>query len=405
MTKSIFSGLSRTEKRILELSSKKRFKNSVGISALDLESDLKLKNKKVMAIMEGLVEKGLGSINKNVKLYQIALSFDSKKVKKCGSLEQKHKEVITHIFFPSENILKHYYYKSSLVKNNQSEYVKRLALGISQIELFYFTESVLTKYYDHPENYKVDDSQSGGLITIKSETSDDIYINARFGKRKTEQGKIIIAVICSDLAAMSDREQSHWKSYEISNRCFTKTDLDFNKFIDRNFYGCWNDFSDPIREIEKVLKRYNDFFGKEAFFVRTKNANLHPPSESTDKDFFNSFSELFKLVGSDNINSEKLKEVMKNYLGFSEDEFVHKISGRALSNLQLFELFTIKVTEENDLYEIIKIIKKFRIESDHKILQENKKRKNATNFFYENCLSYVSKMTSQLEKLSKIIRT
>ena len=325
MTKSIFSGLSKTEKRILALSSKKRFENHAGISALDLESDLNLKNKKVMAIMEGLVEKGLGSINKNVKLYQIALSFDSKKVKKGNPLEQKHKEVITHIFFPSENILKHYYYKSSLAKNNQSEYVKRLALGTSQIELFYFDESVLTKYYDHPENYKVDDSQSGGLITIKSET-DDIYINARFGKRKTEQGKIMIAVICSDLAAMSNREQSHWKSHEIDNCCFTKTDADFNKFIDRNFYGSWNDFLDPIKEIEKVLKRYNDFFEKEAFFVRTKNADLHPPSEGTDRDFFNSFSELFKLVGPDNINGKKLKAIMENHLGFSEDEFIYKDS-------------------------------------------------------------------------------
>ena len=50
------------------------------------------------------------------------------------------------------------------------------------------------------------------------------------------------------------------------------------------------------------------------------------------------------------------------------------------------------------------MIKEFRIESDHKILQENKKRENATNFFYENCLNYVSKMTNQLEKLSKTIR-
>lgn len=140
---------------ILEYCSKKWFDNPAGISALDLAQHFQITNEAAMRIFESLNELEYGTLNRNVKLY--SAHFNPKNVSKSLNF----KEEITHIFFPSSKVLATYYEKLGLLRQNIPEYEKRLKLGAGQVNQAYFEEEVLRKYFNHPEKYEVEDSESG----------------------------------------------------------------------------------------------------------------------------------------------------------------------------------------------------------------------------------------------------
>jgi hypothetical protein len=390
--------LSEEEKKVLSISSKKWFSNPAGISAIDIADSLLLTNDQIMKIMEGFVFRGLGTINENVELYCIKLDFEN------TTQDFESKKVITHIFFPSKEVLKYYFYKSKLAKEDISEYVKRLHLGGSQISLSFFNEEVLRKYFDHPELYEIDDSMAGGRVCTNgvAEENEDEYIHVRYGKKKINNGYTAITAILSDLAAMSSNEQKYWSSFEIKECILDGKDENFNKFFERNFEGEWVEYPNPINDVTKVLSEYNRVFAEPTLYVQIENIHLRPPVENTDKELCNSCSELYKLIGPDNINIQVLKEYLKKRFQYADSALIHFESQKALSVLQIFKLFEESITSNKALYEQIEIIKSYRISADHKILGKDKKPEKYTMKFYEICQQYVLKANELLGKIIAI---
>lgn len=153
------------------------FKNSCGISALDVARDLSLDHAVVMRTLEQLVSTGHGSMNKDVQLCQ--LSFDTENI----SAGFKHEPVVTHIFFPSKQVLRDAFYSSQMPQQNLAEYTTRLHLGANQIALVHFNEEVLSRYLDHPELYEINDSLAGGDVSSLSNTPDDRHLLVAVQKR------------------------------------------------------------------------------------------------------------------------------------------------------------------------------------------------------------------------------
>jgi biotin operon repressor len=90
--------------KVLELSIEHWNQKFVGVSALEICEKLSVSNEEVMKIMENLRDQGKGSINANVELYPAKFNPDNLE---WSMLEQG---IITHMFFPSKEVLTNYFY-------------------------------------------------------------------------------------------------------------------------------------------------------------------------------------------------------------------------------------------------------------------------------------------------------
>lgn len=367
------------EKKVLRYCSKKWFGNPAGIAALDLDRDFHLTNEEAMVLFEKLVEKGLGTINADVVLYQISFSVGEKTEMPIG------KKVITHIFFPSKDVLAQHFYKSTLARKDIPEYSKRLHLGAHQIGMVFFKEEVLRKYFDHPEKYKINDTLSGGGLTANCKNENDEYLHVRYGKKLVNNGRVAVIAIYKDLAMMSPSEQKYWSSYEIKEFQADSDDENFRRFLLRTYEGEFVNYQNPIADLSNAIDSVNKLFGNKSLFQKNKNIHLHQPVENTKKAYCDSCSELFKLVGPDNIKKSALKEFLLKKSRISADELVDKDTKRELSSFQLVQLLESKLTENRDLTERIERIRKHRIEADHKILDDGNEEGNYTSHFNLLC--------------------
>lgn len=356
--------LSQVEKQIIKICSDKWFENPVGICSLDLVENIGLSNKEIMKIMEELVKKGAGTINANEKMYLVTLNMD-----KDGDISHG-KEVNTHIYFPSKEVLKSKFNRSRYAKKDVPEYTKRLQLGENQIGLAFFEEEVLKKYFDHPERYKIEDTLAGGTIESSYESKDIEYFNVRYGKKLINNGKTTVAAIYHDLSMLNQNEQKYWSSYEIKDFIADRGDKNFNLFLSRTYEGEFNEFPDPINDLSNILNLLNEEFGKEKLFINLKNIHLRAPVENTRKAYCDSCSELYKIVGPDNIKKNVMIAYMKTRLNIQDSELVQNKSNRELSSIQLLQLIEKKVSHNTDLTDRIDFIKKMRIEADHKIIND-----------------------------------
>lgn len=282
---------------ILEYCSKKWFDNPAGISALDLAERFQITNEASMRIFESFYEQGFGSLNRDVELGLVHI--DLKNVRKTP----RFKKIKTHIFFPSSKVLATYYEKLGLHRQNIPEYKKRLKLGAGQMSPVYFEEEVLRKYFDHPEKYECDDSESGGSVLSRGEETP--YIWVRYSKRKMEDGNIVVGAFYKDLADMSDNDQKYWASYEIKSGKFLEYEKDqaYQQFVKSQIYGEFADYVDPIAEVFTLLKKINEAVGV-TVFKRVQNESVVPPIENTFRSFCDSCSELDKLFANGNIDEK-----------------------------------------------------------------------------------------------------
>jgi hypothetical protein len=384
------------EKKVLRYCSKKWFGNPAGIFALDLNRDFHLTNEEAMALFERMVDKGLGTINANVVLYQITFSVGKRS-------EMPTEKVVTHIFFPSKDVLAQHFYKSTLSRKDIPEYSKRLHLGAPQIGMVFFKEEVLRKYFDHPEKYKINDTLSGGYLTTnyKNENEDE-YLHVRYGKKLVNNGRVAVIAIYKDLVMMSLSEQRYWSSYEIKEFQADPDDENFRRFLLRTYEGEFVNYLNPISDLSNVIDLVNKLFGKEPLFQKNENIHLHRPVENTKKAYCDSCSELFKLVGPDNIKKRALKEFLFKKFGVTANELMDKVTGRELSSFQLLQLLESKVTKNKDLTERIEKIKKHRIEADHKILDGGREEGNYTtqfNLLCEETVHFLKDLAVKLERM------
>ena len=369
------------------------FKNFGGTSALDIASDLSLDHPVVMRLFEELVKTGHGSINANVTLYQV--SFDSESV----AAGFKHEPVVTHIFFPAKQALRDAFYASSLPQQCLPEYTTRLHLGAHQIGLAYFAEEVLARYLDHPELYEINDSLSGGDVSALSSTPEDRYLYVRYGKCRLSSGSISVTAIFKDLSDMGPSEQRYWHSFEIESPEIDKSDAHFQNFLARTYEGDFVYFEDPITRLLEGVIRVNNSLENGSLFARTENIHLRLPVEQTYKSHCDAASELYKIVGPDNLSQSILSSLLTNDFGMESEGLKHVESGRPLSTLQLLALLEEKLMAPRLITELLRPLSMLRVAADHKVLQAETETRSYSREFAEMC----NGLAESLEKFAELL--
>jgi hypothetical protein len=364
----------------------------VGISALDIADKLKISHKETLKYLEELKDENKGTLNENVTLYQISLDLNNND---DNFKLPEPKPVTTHIFFLSKDILNNYFQNNlkDFIKNG--EYTNRLHRGFNQIELIYFNIKVLLKYLVNKEMYLLEDDVTGGVIRLNSEyytnlTDDEIdnvrFDKVRYGKRKLLNGNIAVSAILKDLSGLTKKEQSYWYGFELENPDFILADEDFLRFVSRAYYSNWIESKDPIHDIKSNIESINEIF---SFKLYSKNENpyLRYPINNTFKEFVDCNSELYKLIGPDNLKLSKVKKVYLELLNGKLEDLTHKETGRPLSTIQVMYLILTKLNIElAEIYKVhLEIVKQNRIAGDHKITIPNQNKEDYIEKFRQYC--------------------
>ncbi|WP_199877153.1 hypothetical protein [Salinivibrio sp. MA351] len=370
------------KKKILDLAIAQWNQSFGGTSALDICDKISVSNEEVMREMESLCKDKKGTINANVELCAIRIDPENPK------FEIPKESTTTHVFFPSKELLEDHFYDSKLVREGFPEYKNRLHCGAHQLELVMFSEEVLSRYFDHPEWYEIDDSLSGGHIWAKSEAPENRYLYVRHGKRKLDNGQSAVTAIFKDLYAMSPEEQRHWHAYELNEASFDSNDPNFARFVVRTYDGACVDSPKPIQEVLNRITEINQLFGEELLFKKYQNDHFRPPVENTRKSYYDSCSELYKLIGPDSLNQKLIKNILKKEFSTADGELIHKESKRPLSTIQLLELLEEKMGVDGVISSKIRLIGKDRMEADHKITSSAVEEHNFTEEFIFLCQKF-----------------
>jgi hypothetical protein len=352
--------------------------NFSGISGLEIASRTGLPNEVIMKYMEDLASVGKGTLNSNVELYSISIDPENPR------FERSNNPTTTHVFFPGKELLTECFYSSDLVRKKLPEYKARLYQGAHQLELVYFSDEVLARYFDHPEFYKIDDSLCGGTVLSKNEAPANRSLHIRYGRRRQADGRLAVAAIYKDLSAMSAEEQRYWHANEIEEFSPQRNDTNFLRFIERDFEGALVEYPSPIKNIQIALGRANDLFGDTPLFNRVKNSHLRLPVENTYKSLCDCCSEMYKLVGPDSLNEKTMKNFLTEKLGANNLELIHR-SKKTLSKIELLALIESKMRCEGHLTAAIKKIGMLRIKADHEIINEEAKNDNHVDTFLSIC--------------------
>jgi len=369
------------------------FRNFAGTSGFDVAQDLELDHALVMRLFEDLVKAGYGSINADVTLYQV--SFDPKNPE-AGF---KHEPVVTHIFFPSKQALQDAFYSSSLPQQRLPEYTTRLHLGANQIGLVYFAEEVLARYLDHPELYEINDSLAGGDVSALSKTSEDRHLYVRYGKCGVKSGSIAVTAIYKDLSDMGHSEQRYWHSFELDAPDIDKSDVHFQNFLARTYEGDFVEFEDPITRLLEGVAAVNKAVEPRSLFSKIKNIHLRLPVEQTYKSHCDAASELYKIVGPDNLSQSKLKELLAKDFGVTPEAMKHAETGRPLSTLQLLALVEDNLANPGLLTKRLRQLSELRVAADHKVLEAETETTSYSRKFADMC----NQLAEALETLAGLL--
>ena len=371
------------------------FRSFCGTSALDVARELALDHGLVLTTFEELADAGYGTMNMNVKLYQFKFDLDN------PGVDFDPEPVTTHIFFPSTEALKRAYFLSDLAKQGLPEFTERMHLGAHQIGLAYFSEEVLSRYLDHPEMDETNDSLAGGEISSLSNAPDDRYLYVRYGKRRLRSGHVAVTAIYKDLSDMRAPEQRYWHAHELESPEFEKSDTHFRTFISRTYDGEFVDYHDPFSALLTAVEQVNAAAGSTPFFKRLENRHLRMPVEQTYKSYCDAASELYKVLGPDNVDQPKLKSALVSNFSVSGADLTHAETGRPLSTLQLFELIEKKIGAPGVYTACLRKLAKLRIDADHKILEPRSSEQSYSTQFADMC----GEITHALGELADLLRT
>lgn len=377
---------------IIDLAIKYWNEKFVGISGIDISEKLNIQHEKVIKILEQLETEGKGTLNENVVFHPLTFALDPE----TNNFKMvKAEPVTTHVFFPAKGLLKTYFKENISNFTNNGEYTNKLHQSYNPLDLIPFDIKVLGKYLNNKEMYSLNDDVTGGIIRLNSdytlgmseEETDKVYFDKIwYGKRKLANGDIAVTAIIKDLAELTKKEQSYWYGFELEKPAFKENDNDFNRFVSRAYYGCWADSKDPIHDIKSEIKEINKFLGFN-IFKKTENDYLEYPINNTFKAYADCNSELFKLIGPDNLEFKNIKKIYLDHLGGKTEDLIHSQSKRNLSPMQVLELI---IQYSNcDLCKRFKenwnIVKKNRIEGDHKITTPTQSKENYIDIFRNTC--------------------
>ena len=93
-----------------------------------------------------------------------------------------------------------------------------------------YTPDVLTKYRRAPDNYSVDEGPwAVDILTLNltaGENPEDGFGYQQCYKRKLTDGRTVLVPWPLDFEKLSDRERSHWATFEITNPEYAAPDDD-----------------------------------------------------------------------------------------------------------------------------------------------------------------------------------
>lgn len=385
--------LSSEQGRVLAAIIERYFQSFVGTSALDIARSLSISHGAVMEIFEELCGQGYGRMNANVELNEVSFDLSDR------AAGFKFKPITTHIFFPSGDALRKAYYASDLPQKRLPEYQTRLHLGAPLYGLAYFREEVLGKYFAHPELYEVSDSLAGGEVRPAADAPEERWLDVRYGKCLLKSGHVAVSAIFKDLSHMSLAEQRHWHAHEVEEPELDTSDEHFGAFLRRTYDGDWAEFDDPIERLSGAIRQVNAAAGDHAFLSRDRNTFLQLPVEETYKSYCDSASELFKLIGPDNLLAGQLKALLVSRFDVREEEFVHAGTGRPLSNVQLLARVETELGAAGVVTKVVKQVQSLRVDADHKVLEADIEAKGSSRQFAALCTA----TAEALEKLASIL--
>lgn len=358
------------------------YEHFTGTDGISVAAHFNIPHSEVLKIMDELEKQQKGKVKRDVELYPLKFNINNNTI--------EFEKTITSIFFPSQEVLTDYFYTKEYSKQNIPIYTARLYKGGSQLQPCYFNHEVLQRYIAHPEYFDIENTTSGGHVQLntqylkglsKEELDRIEFPLIRFGKRKLSNGSVSIVVILIDLSKLSEKEQHYWHSHELENPEFSKNDKDFNIFLGRTFLGQFLDDDDPMKNVKAGIKRINNLVGGKGLFInQQENYYLTYPVINTRKSFCDSCSELYKLVGPDNLNNEVLICLLKEQFSFADEDLIDKKSKRPFGKLELFGKLC-KNMNCVELYEQIKEIKQFRVIADHKIIDPSISDENYIDAF------------------------
>lgn len=206
------------------------------------------------------------------------------------------------------------------------------------------------------------------------------------------------------MSQLPDSDQAYWHAHEIQKTTFSEHNPEFISYVKQNFNAELVEVQDPIAGVMKMIVQINSLSMEEKLFRSQNNPYLSYPVNNTHKSLCDSCSELYKLIGPDNLNQNLIKNLLIKWFGNSENDFVHKESGRPLSSLQLLEKLTSNLTEGHQIINQIRTIQELRVEADHKITIPSRQEKNYIAEFGALCQGLASALVALYDGLNNILK-
>ena len=237
-------------------------------------------------------------------------------------------------------------------------------------------------------------SQKSALLDSHSH-----HLYVRYGKRRLKSGHIAVTAIYKDLSDMGKSEQRYWHSHELDVVDPDKSDPHFQNFLARTYEGEFVDFEDPITRLREAIVAVNTAVAPSALFAKVKNVHLRLPVEQTYKSYCDAASELYKIVGPDNLAQAALKAILNSDFSVAVDAFVHSETKRPLSTLQLLERLELELKRTCLITDPLRALSKLRIAADHKVLEPEPTGKSYSREFANIC----NGLSQALEEFAKLL--
>lgn len=292
-----------------------------GISSLDTANDLGMPHPEVREAFKRLKESRKGTITDGVKL--------KTSDKSSNEMESQVKEAAT-IFYPSHNQLKKYYRANRSAFSNVTipPFQKDLHLGHRIFELYFFSPSVLNRYFDGTKEYNIQDYKSVGFFASNNEYISGLKLQRaqeksfsvkRYGKIQSETGELFVTAMLADLAELPAEEQKHWLAHKVKESP-TAVDLEFQKHYLKFFKSVPADSHDPLHDLLNLLERINSLQHLGKVFKNLDPSNLKYPVQNTYQSFKDACKELYKRIGPEEMDAGVLHKFLSTNLHYQTSD-------------------------------------------------------------------------------------
>lgn len=324
-----------------------------GISALEIADTLGIPHDEAMKRLRGLEQEGSirlreCQLGQGVTFHTVSTGEVAIKIPiECEMVD-------TLMAFLNPPVLEDAFYRDRV---DYGEFTKRVHLGASQVQHFYFKRDVLDKYLRDRDRYAVDEDATGGSVSMTTEyymsvPEADAFASVRFGKMKLADGGEAIGAIAKDLDYLPKSEQYHWAAHEIENPVLSEGDKSWADYISESCEGNWDaDHTDYVKILTDVMNDINGRVGP--LFRKTEHPGLHVPAVNTVGEYTAAHKELYKLVGSYNLTLETLKALLVAS-GCRKDEFSND-GGRAKGTWALLKMLAERGGLDWSAFEVVAV--------------------------------------------------